>query len=262
MRYLSSFALLSTLVLSSLAGCASSADGEDSAEGANAALSAPLDDPNTAAAKAACTPAKYSEALGHYKKAEAAGKLRAKKDICDGGTQSVIIDEARAAVSACAPFANAFISSTYAIDVRDGLVNNLTYSEIVGYFSVNDAHGLPTWPGFADALPSSTFWGPAPGVPGNLSKLRFSVSTATLDVKQFDASGNFIGWDDKTDLPYKIGAIGADGAIEITITIDGKDRSYKLSHGLDADGKPTPHFRLIGATDDDYFDSLASECGS
>lgn len=260
MRYLTSFAAVSAVLSSLVVGCASPA--EESNEGANAALSAPIDDTNTAAAKATCTPAKYSEGLGHYKKAVAAAKLRAAKDICDGGTQYAILEEAQAAVAACAPFGNAFISSTYAIDVRDGLANNLSFSELVGYFSVKDAAGKATWEGLADALPGSIFWGPAPGVYGNMSKIRFGVSTVRLNVKQIDDNGVFTGWDEKTDLPYTIGAIDADGAIEITITIDGKAQSYKLTPGTDADGKPNGHFRMIGTTDGDDFDSLEDECSA
>ena len=237
-----SFAIASALVLSSVVGCAASSAPEES-DASNDAL--------TATASTSCSATAYNDGLAHYKKAVAAAKARAAKQICEGndqgddGTVYNISNESDLAVKSCAALQKVIETSIYAKPIRDTLAGNLVLPYLSGKLTA-----AGSWAGLGTALIGNTVWGPAPGAYGNMSKIVFAAG-GKATVSKLDTSGNTAIWTDSA-------ATWSAAAGVVTITVDGKATTYTVDLAKD---HGVVDFVFTNASDAaDRFDSLPSEC--
>ena len=239
-------AAASTLVLSSLVGCASSSADDHTSQGGDSP-----DDALTATASASCSATAYNDGLAHYKKAVAAAKERAAKNICDEGPDGssgmiyTISGESDAAVKSCAAFQKVIDTSIYAKPIRDSLAGNLVLPYLTGKLTA-----AGSWAGLSDALPGNTVWGPAPGAYGNMSKIVFAAG-GKATVSKLNTEGEKAIWVDSA------GTWSATAGA-VTITVDGKATTYKVD--LATDFGVVDFFFKNTADETDRFDSLPSEC--
>jgi len=206
-------------------------------------------------AKAKCSTAAYDKAFGHYKKAVDSAKVRS-RDVCaDGAMLYDIAGELSKSVSTCGDFKNVIATSRWAQPVRDALKGNIALASVDGRLTIKDATGKVTLAGLDKALPGTTVFGPAPGVYGNMSKITFAANgAATVSALQLSDDGAAT-WKD-TPARYKVGALGADRTIEITIESGGTSTVYKAS------AEPESAFEILlkPKAGGDEFRSMPSEC--
>lgn len=206
-------------------------------------------------AKSKCSTAAYDQAFGHYKKAVDNAKVRT-RDVCaDGAMLSDIASELSKSVATCGDFKNVIATSRWAQPVRDALKGNLALASVDGRLTIRDASGKVTLAGLDKALPGSTVFGPAPGVYGNMSKISFGANgTATISNLELSDEGAAT-WKD-TSARYKVGALGADRTVEITIESGGRSTIYKAS----AEPESAFDILLTPKAGGDEFRSMPSEC--
>lgn len=206
-------------------------------------------------AKTKCSQAAYDKALGHYKKAVDNAKVRSRDRCADGAMLSDIASELSKSVSTCGDFKNVIATSRWAQPVRDALKGNLALASVDGRLTIRDASGKVTLAGLDKALPGTTVFGPAPGVYGNMSKITFAANgAATVSNLELPDDGA-PRWND-TPARYKVGALGADRTIEITIESGGRSTVYKAS----AEAGSAFDILLTPKAGGDEFRSMPSEC--
>jgi hypothetical protein len=226
----------------------SDAASDDSAAGA--------DEAEVVSAKQQCSSAAYAQAFAHYKAAVDGAKERL-HDVCsDNAMLYSIANELQASVSTCAQFKTVIATSKWAQPVRDALKGNIALATFDGRLTVKDARGKVVLTGLGESLPGVTVFGPAPGVYGNMSKLTFSAGgVAKLSKLSVDDAGT-PKWTDASGT-YALGALNADGTVNLTVTIAGKATVYKVSPETQGGGY---ELRLMPKAGGDELRSMPSEC--
>lgn len=238
-RSIFSFALLGVFGVHSIVGCAAPSEGDASTDGAETA-----EDAVSAQAQQSCGRANYDRAFALYKSAVDDSKRFLRGEVCEEGvTIHEIATRAVESTEVCGDFSKVIATSPWAKPLRETLKNNLALAVATGKLA---KEGLPA------SLPGVTFYGPAPGVLGNMSKITFGENgKGTYWWVDFDERGEIVTGE--KPMTYSSSAEG-----DITITIDGDARKYRLV----APDQPTDlRFGLepVDPSNEVYW-SLPSEC--
>lgn len=212
-------------------------------------------------AQTECTPAAYDQALASYKKAVAKSKDRLSKGACesDDGLLSSIVADAHAAVTTCAAFENVIKTSVWAQPIRDALKGNLALAALTGELDTK------TWAGAQKALVGTTFYGPASGAYGNMSKVELGeLGVAYVRQLVFDDNDTPL-WITQPKGSFEIGRPTATGALPIILrygVMYGRPE-YELTYELRMDPERPGGFILKPTTADappGGYTSFPSEC--
>jgi hypothetical protein len=249
-----SASLLGVLGLFAASTMACAAPTSDAASDESAAG---VDEAEVVSAKQLCSSDAYAKAFSHYKAAVDGAKERLHGDVCnDNAMLYSIANELETAVSTCAQFKTVVATSKWAQPVRDALKGNIALATFDGRLTVKDARGKVVLTGLGQSLPGVTVFGPAPGVYGNMSKLTFSAGgAARLSTLSVDDAGA-PKWIDANGT-YAVGALNADGTVDLTVTIAGKATIYKVSPEVQGGGY---ELLLKPKAGGDELRSMPSEC--
>lgn len=240
------FALPCTLLtVASLVGCAAeTADVEPESDS----------DAFTAAASSRCSSAQYRSALATYRKTVTNARRRLAGRTCEAGTtQQELVSDAGAAIEQCSSFVSVYANSPWAKPVRDALAGNLGLAMITGKL-VPVEGGRVVYRGLGPSLPGTTFYGPAPGAYGNVSKLTFREGRAAVaSSMSLDAEGTPV-WTD-TNVTYTV------RGTSVVVTSPRGVTEYVIEQEDLDTGLPLPAFSLRPKAGGDAMLSLPSECG-
>jgi len=223
-------------------------------------------------AVAACGPAKYSEALAHYKNAVAWSKERDAKGVCDteNGYLESIADEASRAVTACGEFRNTIRTSAGAEPIRKALAPSLTLRSLTGELLVIKDSKFQNWIGAEQLFERDvSFWAHADGAygPGVIVSFRAN-GQATWGELQVNALNDDIMMVTER-ATYAIMKSSEQAKRTIIVKHGGKTSTYVLgvdsvTRSTSTKDNPAPVFTLTptgaDATKEKTLYSLHSEC--
>lgn len=232
------------LTVTSLVGCGDASPQEDTESGADAF---------TAAASAGCSPSQYRSALATYRKTVTNARRRLAGRTCEAGTtQHELVSDTGVAIEQCGSFVSVYANSPWAKPVRDALAGNLGLAMLTGKL-VPVEDGRVVYEGLRQSLPGTSFYGPAPGAYGNVSKLTFRDGRkAVASSMSLDADGS-PRWTD-TDVTYVV------KGSSIVVTSPSGVTEYTIEQEDLDTGLPLPAFSLTPKGDGERMLSVPSEC--
>jgi len=212
-----------------------------------------------------CGPARYADALAHYKNAVAWSKDRLAHGVCrsENGFLWAIADEASRAVMTCGDFRRVIRTSPWAWPVREALAPSLTLRSLTGELLVIKDSPWQSWTGTERLFErGTTFWARAAGAYGSPVRIDFrDDGDATWGELVYDEATGDISWRE-VGAHYTIAMTGT--AVKprtVTVVHEGKSVSFTLGVDDPAEYQAAPIFVLepIGAGAPKLY-SLVSEC--
>ena len=244
-------------------GCATSPDTTDD----DAVVG---DDAEVRAAQATCTPEKYNEAFGHYRKAVYGAKDRLRGEICGEEDTFLwsIAGQAAASVMTCAAFKDVIKTSPYAEPLRTVLADSLTLKSLTGELLVLRDSQWANWSGVERLLPGTSFSTEPQGAMGWHTTIKLGANGAAtyVTMEELDAEP----WVKFHESParYRVEKTGAEkDPRRVVIEHDGKTEVFQLRVADTEQGNfsSAPVFQLVppGANPShlwETFNSLVGEC--
>jgi hypothetical protein len=192
------------------------------------------------AVTAACEPAKYEEAFGHYRKAVYGAKARQNNaQVCDeeggaaaNGTEyslylASILDEASAAVMICGQFRDVIKNSPYAEPLRKEIGDSLTLKSLTGELLVIRDSQWQNWSNVEAFLPGTTMWSPAHHGYDATIAFQANGKAKVTKLEWLDAEP-YYKWTE-SDATYTVVKAGADrDKRKVKVTHDGVTETFDL----------------------------------